>query len=460
VSRAKRLLFAGILAGLVLGTVEIASRIYFAVRIREPVDELLRRAIYLPDEGQRAAPESPLEPVHQGRARIMRREHWAAEVVHPYVGFAVAPPDSAQGLDLETLGLGVGPFLRERPGDATLVAVFGGSVAASFVGDGGVEQVFDRIRELPELQGRRLVRLSLAQAGYKQPQSLMTLAYLLSLGAKLDAVLLLDGFNEIALPPLENLTRGVFPFFPRSWDYRVADLNLASETRALLGEAAFLVRRRSELARAVEASPLRHSRTLLLAWWLADRWISAELAQRRLDLTGERTGERLEYAATGPRWPRSDEATLYRDLISVWKESALEMRALCDAYGIRFHHFLQPNQHVPGSKPLGEEERAVAAPAGGPWAPHAERAYPLLREAGRELRQAGVRFHDLTQVFAGVEEPLYVDDCCHVNARGNALLAEAIARAILEDAAGASPSEPGSRASAGEEPDPRTAPGP
>jgi hypothetical protein len=102
----------------------------------------------------------------------------------------------------------------------------------------------------------------------------------------------------------------------------------------------------------------------------------------------------------------------------------------------------------------------VAAPAGSPWAPYAERAYPLLREAGRELRQAGVRFHDLTQVFAGVEEPLYVDDCCHVNARGNALLAEAIARAILEDAAGASPSEPGSRASAGEEPDPRTAPGP
>jgi hypothetical protein len=445
VSRIKQLLFAGILAGLVLGAVELASWIYFAVRIPEPVDELLRRAVYLPDEGQRATPESPLEPVHRGRARVMRREHWAAEVVHPYVGFAVAPADPTRELDLEALGLGVGPFLRERREDAVLLAVFGSSLAASFVDDGGVEQVFDRIRGLPEYRDRRLVRLSLAQAGYKQPQSLMTLAYLLSLGAKLDAVLLIDGFNEIALPPLENLTRGVFPFFPRSWDYRVADLNLATGTRALLGEAAFLVRRRSELARAVEASPLRHSRTLLLAWWFADRWIATELAQRRLDLAGERTGDQLEYAATGPRWPPSDEASLYRDLVSVWRESALEMRALCDAYGIRFHHFLQPNQHVPGSKPLTAEERAVAAPVGTPWAPHVERAYPLLRQAGRELREAGVRFHDLTEIFHGVEEPVYVDDCCHVNPRGNALLAEGIARAILEDAVDASRSPGGAR---------------
>lgn len=443
-SRIKQLLFGGILLGLVLGTVELASWIYFALRIPAPVGELLRKAVYLPDAGQRAAPESPLAPVDRGRARVMRREHWAGEVVHPYVGFAVAPPDSAQGLDLETLGLGVGPFLRERREDTAILAVFGGSVAGNFVGAGGVEQVFGRIRELPELRDRRLVRLSLAQAGYKQPQSLMTLAYLLSLGAKLDTVVLIDGFNEIALPPLENLARGVFPFFPRSWDYRVADLNLATETRALLGEAAFLVRRRSDLARAVEASPLRRSRTLLLAWWLVDRWIATELSQRRLDLAGERTSDQLEYAATGPRWPRSDEASLYRDLVSVWKESALEMRALCDGYGIRFYHFLQPNQHVVGSKPLSAEERALVTGVGNPWAAHVERSYPLLRQAGRELREVGVRFHDLTEIFHGVEEPVYVDDCCHVNPRGNALLAEAIARAILEDG-GASRSPGGPR---------------
>lgn len=42
-------------------------------------------------------------------------------------------------------------------------------------------------------------------------------------------------------------------------------------------------------------------------------------------------------------------------------------------------------------------------------------------------------FHDLTEVFAGIEEPLYVDTCCHVNGRGNRLLGEAMARAILAE---------------------------
>jgi hypothetical protein len=330
----------------------------------------------------------------------------------------------------------VGPFLRERRDDTAILAVFGGSVAGDFVVHGGLEQLFVHVQELPEFRGRRLVPLSVAHGGYKQPQSLLALAYLLSLGAKLDAVLLIDGFNEIALPPLENVARSVFPFFPRGWDYRVADLNLATETRALLGEAAFLVRRRSELARFVQASRLRHSRSLLLAWWLADRWIATELSQRRMDLAGERTRDQLEYVAAGPRWPLPDQTSMYRDLVSVWKESSLEMRALCDAYGIRFYHLLQPNQHVPGSKPLTAEERVLATTIGSPWARHVQESYPLLQEAGRELRAAGVRFHDLTQIFSGVEESVYVDDCCHLGPRGNALMAQAISRAILEDAGG------------------------
>jgi hypothetical protein len=436
VSRLKQILFGGILLGLVLACVELAAWIYFAARIPTPVDDLLQAAVYLPGGGERTDPESPLDPVERGRARVARREYWSGEVVHPYVGFVVAPPDSAQGLDLETLGMGVGPFLRERSEDTAIVAVFGGSVAGGFVEDGGLEQLFVHVQELPEFRGRRLVPLSVAHGGYKQPQSLLALAYLLSLGAKLDAVLLIDGFNEIALPPLENVPRSVFPFFPRGWDYRVADLDLATETRALLGEAAFLVRRRSELARFVQASRLRHSRTLLLAWWLADRWIATELSQRRLDLAGERTRDQLEYVATGPRWPLRDQASMYRDLVSVWKESSFEMQALCDAYGIRFYHLLQPNQHVPGSKPLTAEERALARMIGSPWAQHVQKSYPLLQEAGRELRAAGVRFHDLTRIFSGVEEPIYVDDCCHLNSRGNALMARAISRAILEDGGG------------------------
>ena len=41
--------------------------------------------------------------------------------------------------------------------------------------------------------------------------------------------------------------------------------------------------------------------------------------------------------------------------------------------------------------------------------------YPLLQRRGSELREAGVRFHDLTMMFKDVEEPVYSDSCCHLN---------------------------------------------
>jgi hypothetical protein len=54
--------------------------------------------------------------------------------------------------------------------------------------------------------------------GWKQPQQPLALSYFLSLGAKYDVVMNLDGFNELALPFLNNLRAGVYPFFPRLWN--------------------------------------------------------------------------------------------------------------------------------------------------------------------------------------------------------------------------------------------------
>ncbi|MFP6703150.1 MAG: hypothetical protein VB861_15495, partial [Planctomycetaceae bacterium] len=58
--------------------------------------------------------------------------------------------------------------------------------------------------------------------------------------------------------------------------------------------------------------------------------------------------------------------------------------------------------------------------------------YPRLQEAGAGLSRAGVDFLDLTMVFAGTAEPIYIDDCCHYNSQGNRMLADAIADRLLE----------------------------
>jgi len=145
------------------------------------------------------------------------------EVIHPYVGFVWkadrnAAPLAADALpDLAELGFPFGgPLVRSREPDTLVLAVFGGSAAAMFTGEKGPERLFAGLERAPGLAGKRLVLLSAAQGGYKQPQQLLALAYLLSLGVQIDVLVLLDGFNEVALAPVENTPRGVFPFFPRS----------------------------------------------------------------------------------------------------------------------------------------------------------------------------------------------------------------------------------------------------
>ncbi len=80
---------------------------------------------------------------------------------------------------------------------------------------------------------------------------------------------------------------------------------------------------------------------------------------------------------------------------------------------------------------LTEEERTRAYDPDYGYAPGAVRGYPLLIEGGRELRELGVRFLDLTPLFADVDQTIYVDDCCHMNELGNRLMGRSIGQFVL-----------------------------
>ena len=67
------------------------------------------------------------------------------------------------------------------------------------------------------------------------------------------------------------------------------------------------------------------------------------------------------------------------------------------APGIRYFQFLQPNQYLPDSKPLSTEEQRIAYEPDSPCRGVVEQGYPLLQAAGRNLRQAGVEFVDLSR---------------------------------------------------------------
>jgi hypothetical protein len=351
-------------------------------------------------------------------------------ILHPYLGYVMDPritrPGIAQaGLDALSVELGFPrnrePVLQAADPARAVIGIFGGSVA-DILSIFGADALRLALARAPALRGREIVLLSLAAPGYKQPQALMGLNYVLVLGGHFDAVVNLDGVNDLALPESELSPLGVAPFYPRGWYTRTADLTPSLQLALVSATRAESLRRRS--AYLFSRAPLRWSHTAGLVWRLGDRLLAARLAESESVLLTRPSGHSPQ--AQGPRLARDSD--VQSRAVSVWEKSSLQMARLCQGLGIPYFHFLQPNQYVPGEKPMGEAERRLAIREDSPVRGPIEHGYARLREAGAALAAEGVAFSDLSGVFRDVADPVYVDDCCHLNERGNRLLAEAIGR--------------------------------
>lgn len=366
----------------------------------------------------------------------------AQRALHPYLGYVYDPaldglasrrlagfPDiSNEGFYEVPASAGV-----ESAGPTFTVAVFGGSMATLLALDGR-DALLGELRGIGAARGKTLLLRCYALGGYKQPQQLIALAYLLSLGERPDLVINLDGLNELALPYAENRPRGVFPYYPRSWDSLAqATVNPAALERA--GLVSYLRGRRARLAGVFSGPVLRYWATGNLVWRSLDRRLQRRIGEANVALTRLPSGP-SSFAATGPRRTYASDAELFADLARSWQTASLLMSRLAAANGILYFHFLQPNQFDPGAKPIGSAEAARALDPGSPFGEPVRQGYPLLSRAGEELRRSDVRFFDLRTVFARVEAPLYIDKCCHVSREGSALLAQAIGRAIRDDVGG------------------------
>jgi hypothetical protein len=228
----------------------------------------------------------------------------------------------------------------------------------------------------------------------------------------------------------ENLPARVFLAYPRMWHTRMEEL-VDPRTNATAYRLLQARGMRQQLARDMCQSWLRWSPTCNLLWHVRDRAWERELIATGLDLTAFRTSGGSRFAALGPLEQFADDNEALARCVALWKDSSQQIDRLCRANGIAYLHVLQPNQYVPGSKPMGDAERLETG-LGNRYSPFVEQGYPLLVRAGQSLRDTGVAFHDLTMLFAEIEEPLYADRFCHYNERGNRLLAEAVAERLVE----------------------------
>jgi hypothetical protein len=354
------------------------------------------------------------------------------EIVHPYLGWVRSPQpearEAAPDTEVNEYGfLGHDLPLQTRSPDKIIIGILGGSVAEQFSGK-ALMILEDELKKSADFKGKELIFVRLALSGYKQPQQLLTVNYLLSLGGHFDILINLDGYNEIVLPAVENVPNHVFIGFPRSWHLRVTEAGNLAVMRSI-GRIAYLKDRARYWSSVVQARPWRYSAGVRLAWRLYRANFRAELS-REYSILHELKYSDWNFGACGPALEFASDADRFEHCAQIWTRSSLQLSQLCAANRIRYFHFLQPNQYVSGSKFMSEKERHETWMVDHPGRLPVEAGYPVLVREGRRLVSQGVAFTDLTMLFADHPEQTYKDCCCHLNDRGNELLAQEIAEVI------------------------------
>jgi hypothetical protein len=357
-------------------------------------------------------------------------------MIHPYVGAVMQPNNDGGTLLIEgryrTTEFGFVDDdlpVHRRSVDQVIVGIVGGSVARQFSLN-ATDLLAEELSKLPGFAERSFKFVRLANNGYKQPQQLMIISYLMTLGAEFDLVINLDGFNEAALPGIDNIPIGVFSTYPRDWGKMIAG-HASLEFIRRAGYVTYLRKQQRDEARLADIFLWRYSPAAQLIWNYRDQRGAREIIDQVRNMN-QFTKRESTYCQSGPPQHFDSTAEMYEHCVNVWSHSSTLLHQLCAANGTRYFHFLQPNQYLPGSKTIGYEEASVAILPGHPYSAAVVACYPLMKAEGRRLATAGVAFTDLTDVFANHPEPIYSDICCHVKKEGDLIIARAMAGRIRE----------------------------
>lgn len=304
------------------------------------------------------------------------------------------------------------------------VLVLGGSVAAILVQQAS-EALEEAIAADPRLAGRKVRVHGQARPGFKAPQTSILCQLLFQLGWRPDLVVLLDGFNEVAMGN-ENRVMGGHPLYPSIvvWTHLAPETDLRTSDIDQLVELQLAQRSSRRLLEATLRLGLYRS---ALASRLMDALLSRPEARRARALRAlepQFEAGALPLALRGPTPPPDLEAGL-RAAVRIWVESSVSLAATCDVRGIPFVHVLQPTLYDVGAKPItpNEARSGRISPA---WKEGVIEGYPRLREQGQGLRSRGVEFFDGSRIFETWTGDLYYD-CCHLTPPGSEHLARFIA---------------------------------
>jgi len=354
--------------------------------------------------------------------------------LHPYFGFAGPYEGELGGLHWNALGslqrapLAI-PYVPKA--NDIVVAVFGGSVAASLIvaPNGGIPLDL-AFKSSPSFHGRNVVVVAGAISGGKQPQQLFRLAYLLAIGQHIDLVINVDGFNEFALGE-QNIRADLDPVLPAAQTMRpmLSRLSQGPATEEFYDIAHQLYATRRAVAEH-SAARARSLTGLGYAWATVRERVSryqlAQVTIRHEQFVRSKDWEELKplFSLDMPRRTAPRETT--EALYDLWLRSSQQMRALAAGSGIPYLHIVQPNQYYSQHR-FTDRERSIALslPHDHEYRVGIENGYRLL--AARKSALDAQQIVSALDLFDGTDDEVFADGCCHFNSKGETIFADYVA---------------------------------
>ena len=317
------------------------------------------------------------------------------------------------------------PFIKKE--NDILIVVLGGSVARWFALQ--ASEVFTKqLQQNYFFKGKNIILLNAATGGYKQPQQVNVFTFLLINDVKPDIVLNIDGHNEATLS-YSNMANKISPIYPSHshWAHLTTGVNLSREIREIIMNYQGSIQSRDYYLSLIEK--FSYSNILIYIFLNRSKYWNSKVNQYEqlyVKTIADSSNKSRELTIRGP----IDDVNL--DYIAdIWLKSSKLIHDICSSNKIYYFHILQPTAHDPDRlKILSKAEKSLIGPKNHLRAAGIRQLYPLFKARAEELKQYGIRYKDLTDIFLKVEDTIYYD-ICHYNQKGNEIFAKSIAVHII-----------------------------
>ena len=374
-----------------------------------------------------------LEGVRVGESVIER--------LHPYFGYIQKPsPDFRPGFKYNNYGF-ISPYdypYTKTNNNQVIIGVLGGSVASNY----SIYEVQNKILEkklqqLPQFKGKELIIISLATGGYKQPQQLITLNYLLSLGQKFDLVINIDGFNEVALANINN--QNGLDFVMPSSSHVQALTGLANNSLSTPALKT-LLRIKDNKPKIKDALETLKDCTLASCNAVVSLYVEDLVKNYRRDVARfERYRQKPTEEGSSAESviyfymqdPILTDAKLFPKIANHWAKSSILIHEILKENNIPYFHILQPNQYYPTQRVFSEAEKKVAFSQDSPYQDAVKKGYPFLLKEVNELKANQINFFNGVSILDDTKELAYIDNCCHYQKIGENILSNFVADSVV-----------------------------